>query len=337
MNYKVHIKPSGYTLTVKADETVLAAALRQNYQFPHNCRSGICGACKGRLLDGKVDYDNKSIYALTEQEREQGLALFCSAKPLSDLIIHVDEVVGPQQIAVQTLTCTVLSYKQLAPTVWQILLQPQEAKPIYRAGQYLEILHKDGSPKPFSIANSPNPEGIIELHIRHTPENLYTAELLAEIQQQQLLRIRLPFGNCIYPKERQVKTILLAGGTGFASMKAILEQALTKELTQPIYCYWGARSLQDLYLHESVLALAQRYPQLNYIPVLSTPKPSDNWQGKRGFVHEAVVADHPDLSQFQIYAGGPPEMIYAALRLFQTHGLSKAYMYSDIFDYEPQV
>ncbi|MDF2868053.1 MAG: CDP-6-deoxy-delta-3,4-glucoseen reductase, partial [Gammaproteobacteria bacterium] len=304
MNYKVHIKPSGNTLTVKPDETVLAAALRQNYQFPHNCRNAICGACKGKLLDGKVDYGDKPIYALTEQEREEGLALFCSAKPLSDLVIHMDEVAGPQHITVQTLTCSVIFYKQLAPTVWQVLLKPEEAKPVYRAGQYLEILHRDGSPKPFSIANAPNADGIIELHIRHTPENTYTAELLDEIKQGRALRIKLPYGDCIYPKEKDVKTILLAGGTGFAPMQAILEQALSNELNPPIYFYWGARSLQDLYLHEKVLAWAQQYHQLHYIPVLSMPEPADNWQGKTGFVHEAVVAEHPELSHYQVYASG---------------------------------
>jgi CDP-4-dehydro-6-deoxyglucose reductase len=334
MNYKVHIKPSGLSLTVKPGETILAAALRQNYQFPHSCRNGICGTCKGKLLDGKVDYGDKPIYALSEQEREEGGALFCSAKPLSDLIIHVDEVAGPEHIEVQTLTCVIKSYKQLAPTVWQVFLQAQEAKPIYRAGQYLEILHRDGSPRPFSIANAPNPEGIIELHIRHTPGNAYTVELMAEIQQYQPLRIKLPYGDCIYPKELEVKTILLAGGTGFAPMKAILEEAIAKELKQPILCYWGAQSLQDLYLHELISTWEKQHPQLQYIPVLSSPKPQDNWRGKQGFVHEAVVTDYPDLSHFQVYASGPPEMVYAALRLFQSHGLPRAYMYSDLFDYE---
>lgn len=335
MNYKIHIKPSGHTFAVKPGETVLAAALRQNYHFPHSCRNGMCGACKGQLIDGKVEYGDKAIYALTEKERESGLALFCSAKPLSDLIVYIEGVDGPEPVSVQTLTCLVSNYKQLTPTTWQIFLQPQEAKPQYQAGQYLEILHRDGSPKPFSIANAPNEQGSIELHVRHTPKNQYTAELIAEIQQQRPLRIKLPFGHCIYPKEPNVKTILLAGGTGFAPMKAILEVALNTELTQPIYLYWGARTLPELYWHEQLLAWAKQYPLFQYHPVLSDVTPSTDWQGKTGLVHEVVVADHPDLSEFQVYASGPPEMVYAALRLFQAHGLPKTYMYSDIFDYEP--
>jgi len=335
MNYKVHLKPNGNTLTVRKEETILAAALRQNYQFPHSCRNAICGACKGRLLDGKVDYGNKPIYALSEAERESGLILCCSAKPLSDLILQIDEVISPEHIPIQTLTAKILGTHQLAPTVWQVLLQPQEAKPHYRAGQYLEILHRDESPKPFSIANAPNERGIIELHVRHTPENAYTSELMAEIVERSSLRIKLPFGDCIYPKESGVKTILLAGGTGFAPMKAILEQALTKELAQPIYCYWGARNLEDLYQHDLLLAWAQQYPWLHYVPVLSLADLS--WQGKRGLVHEAVISDHPELHDFQVYASGPPEMVYAAARVFQAHGLPRAYLYSDIFDYEPQL
>lgn len=332
--YKVHIKPSGYTFTVKPNETVLAAALRQNYRFPHNCRNALCGSCKGRLLDGKVEYGKQAVYALTEQEREAGLALFCSAKPQSDLIIHIENVQGPEYIAIQTLTCDVTHYQQLAATVWQVLLKPQGVKPHYRAGQYLEILHRDGSPKPFSIANAPNEEGIIELHIRHMLDNPYTAELITEIKQRQPLRLKLPYGHCIYPKELNVPTILLAGGTGFAPMKAILEEALTQAMPQPVYLYWGARTLPELYLHDLPKAWALQYPHFTFVPVLSRPLAIDQWQGREGFVHEAVITDFPDLSQFQVYASGPPEMVYAALRIFQAQGLPKSSMYSDIFDYE---
>lgn len=332
--YTVHLKPSGYTFTVKTNETVLAAALRQNYRVPYNCSNASCGSCKGKLLDGKVEYDTPVMHILSEQEREAGCALLCAAKPQSDLVIHLEDVQGPEYIPVQTLSCEIVSYQQLTATVWQVLLRSQATKPRYRAGQYLEILHRDGSPKPFSIANAPNQAGIIELHIRHLADNPYTTELIKEIKQQRLLRIQLPYGNCIYPKELQMPTILLAGGTGFASMKAILEDALGQAVAEPIYLYWGARTLPELYMHDLPQTWSRQYAQFSYVPVLSRPLTDTQWQGRVGFVHEAVIADFTDLTQFQVYASGPPEMVYAALRAFQAHGLAKTRMYSDIFDYE---
>jgi CDP-4-dehydro-6-deoxyglucose reductase len=338
MTYQVYIKPGAYTLTVNEGETIVAALQRLGYRFDNVCKDGLCGACKGQLLDGKVDYTSSSIVGLSEQERELGFALFCQALPQSDLIIHLEGITASSEIPQQTLSCRVVSYQPLAPSVWQVILQTQGVKPLYKAGQYLEILHKDGSPKPFSIANAPNEQGLLELHIRHTAGNPYTAELMAEIMANQVMRVQLPYGSCTYPKDnRLAPTIFLAGGTGFAPFKAILEQAVVQGFTQDTYLYWGARSLKELYLHKLPQNWMCLQPRFRYVPVLSGALRLEDWPGRYGLVHEAVVIDHPDLSNFRVYASGPTEMVYAALRLFQAHGLMKAHMYSDIFAYEAPV
>lgn len=335
MHYTVHIKPSGYNLSVKAGESVLTAALRQGYHFPHECENGICGACKGKLLEGQVTYDEDILPALTEEEREAGYALFCSAKPLSDLTIQVEGVIGPEQLPINKFTYTVQSLQQLTATLYQaILLPPAEGYIEYHAGQYVEILHRDASPRPFSIANAPLSDSKqLEFHIRYQPDNPYTAELLHTIQTTGQLRLRGPFGNCILRREPEYPMIFVAGGTGFAPAKALIEQALAERRVQPIYLYWGVRTSTDLYLHDLATRWAKHCPNFYYIPVLSGKNGSEKWNGRYGWVHEAVLQDHTNLSHFHVYASGPTEMVYAVLHAFKEHGLNRAFIYSDALDY----
>lgn len=334
MHYTVHIKPSGYNINVKAGESVLTAALRQGYHFPYDCENGVCGTCKGKLLEGQVEYTEDILPGLSEEEREAGFALFCSARPLSDLTIHVEGVVGPWQLPLKKLNYKVQSLEQLNATIYRaILLPPPEDHIAYHAGQYVEILHRDTSPHPFSIANAPLEENKqMEFHIRYQPDNPYTAELLNIIQTTGELRLKGPFGNCILRREPDYPMILVAGGTGFAPAKALIEQALKEKRQQPIFLYWGVRTTADLYLNDLVTTWVNQHPNFHYIPVLSGKNGSEKWQGRCGLVHEAVLQDHADLSQYHVYASGPTEMVYAVLHAFKRHGLNRALIYSDALD-----
>ncbi len=333
MHYTVTIKPSGYNLLVRPDETILSAAFKQGYRFPHECESGVCGACKGKLLEGHVSYDEPFLPALSDEEREAGWALFCSAKPASDLIIHVENVIGPEQLPIKKLIYSVKIFEQLTTTIYRVVLQPPANDFIqYRAGQYVEILQRDSSPKPFSIANMPTSDNKdIEFHIRHNPDNPYTSEVIDEIKAQQQLHLRGPFGSCILRKEPPYPLIFLAGGAGFAPIKALIEQALTENVKQPIYLYWGVRIIEDFYCHDLVLDWAKCFENFHYIPVLSGKNEKDKWHGKTGWVHEIVLTEHSDLANFRIYASGPIEMVYAALHAFEPRHLKRALMHSDMF------
>jgi CDP-4-dehydro-6-deoxyglucose reductase len=334
-NFSVHIQPGGYTIMVQPGETILAAALRQGYHFPHNCRNAVCGTCKGLLVEGQVTYGESMILALSDEERENGYALFCLAKPLTNCVIHIDGVIGPAQLPIRKLTCEVIQCKELSGNVHQVFLKQPDDQPLqYRAGQYLEILHKDMSPRPFSIANAPLDANYIELHIKHTEDNPFTLQVLADIREKNELRIAGPYGNCIYHREPQYPIILLAGGTGFAPFKAILEEALAEGLKRPIYLYWGTRTVADLYMHDLISRWAQNVPLFKYIPALSNKLPDPHWTGKTGLIHEIVLAEHPDLSSYHVYASGPPEMVFAAQRAFLACGLNQAFLYSDLFDYQ---
>lgn len=335
MHYTVHIKPSGYNLIVQAGETVLYAALKQGFQFPHDCASGDCGACRGQLLEGAITYDEAILPGLNDDEREAGYALFCSAKPLSDLVIYIENVIAPAQLPIKKLSYQVKSCEKISAYIYRVILLPSEGNHIdYLAGQYIEILRKDRSPAPYSVTNMPQQDNLqLELHIRHLPGHQETAELINHLQSQKEIHLQGPYGSCILKKEPPYPLIFLAGGTGFAPHKALIEQALAENTQQTIYLYWGARRFTDLYFHEQALRWAKYAPHFHYIPVLSEAAPNEGWNGRQGLAHKAVLADHANLANFHVYASGPYEMVYAALHEFQNAGLNRAFFYSDMLDY----
>lgn len=331
MSHLVLIKPSSLRLVVNEDETVLDAALREGFHFPHDCYSGICGACRGRVLEGQVCYQDAMLPSgLTSDEQAEGEALFCSAMPKTDLIIEVENVLDPLQTKLQTVSYQIMSAELLTGHVYRVMLQAMTEQPLrYRAGQYIEILCDHEMGRPFSIANAPLGEGEIELHVRYVADNPYLEEVMAAITARGQMQLRGPFGHCLYHREPALPTIFLAAGTGFAPIKAIIEQALSEGVTQPMYLYWGARTQDDLYLHELAQQWEKYIPQFHYIPVLSASLPSDHWQGRTGWVHHAALADHENFADFQVYAAGPAAMVYAAYEALQARGLKKARMYSD--------
>jgi CDP-4-dehydro-6-deoxyglucose reductase len=240
-------------------------------------------------------------------------------------------------VTTETFTYALQSMELLHGNIWQVFLTPPQKKYLqYKAGQYLEIFNPAHDPRPFSIANAPiENNGIIELHIRCVANSPYTLSLIENIKKTRTLDIRGPFGQCTYKKIPEYPSIFIAGGTGFAPIKAIIEQALSEKITQPIYLYWGARTQADLYMNELASQWEKDVSHFQYIPVLSASLEADHWTGKTGFLHDAVLADHPDLTHHHVYASGPQEMVYAALDIFKRHGLDEKLMYSDAFDFPP--
>lgn len=334
-HFVVNFKPSGFTLNVQAGETLGDAAKRQNIMLFGGQHQATCKiTCQGILLEGKVEYD-QSIPMLTDDERESGKIILCQAKPCSDLIIFSENIQIIPPVIPKKITYEVLDIELLSGDVYQVNLKSLENHSFdYRAGQYLEILHLDTSPKPFSIACAPRSDNTIELHIRYLPDNPFVIGLLEELKSAKQIRTTGPFGKSYLHLEPQVPLVLIAGGTGFAPIKAMLEELVRQQYQAPIYFYWGARTVADLYMKNIPEEVKQVLPNFHYIPVLSAAPVSDNWRGRTGLVHEAVLTDHPELSDCRVYASGPPEMVYAAQRAFISHGLEKANMFSDWFDYE---
>ncbi len=329
--YIVHIKPNDLILPVNPGETVLEAALRQGFSFPFNCQNAVCGTCMGRVLRGKIDYTNGSEDELCDEEKKEGYAFFCSAKPRSDLVIEMAHVEAPTMANPRETVAYVLkSHQSLSPNTALLEFYPEkkEAALSFRTGQYVYV-HQEEESQAYSIANAADESQRIELHIRQTEENAFAKKLITWAEKKKPIFLSGPHGHCVLHHQPPVPTILLAAGTGFSQMKALVEESLRLSIESPLYLYWGARKREDLYAHELALQWAARYPFIHYQAMLSAPD-AGTWSEEVGYIYEQVIIQHPDLSGFQVYASGPPDMIFAALRLFEKHGLKREFMYSDM-------
>ena len=323
MTFKLTLLPSGRSLDVLDGETLLNAAIREGVGLPYGCRDGACGSCKSKLLEGRVAHGAHQQKALSSAEEAAGSILTCCATPQTDCVVEARSVPGAGEFAVLKMPTRVLSLQRPAPDVALIRLQlPANQQFRYHAGQYVEFMLAGGARRSYSMANAPGQLGsppAIELHIRHLPGGLFTDAVFGSMKEKDILRIEGPFGSFFLRDEAADPAkpmILLASGTGLAPIKAIIEQLRDQGLTRPAQLYWGCRSRVDLYLHDWALQAAAELPWLRYIPVLSEPRPEDGWDGRTGNVHQAVMADHPDLSRHQVYACGAPLMVEAAQRDF---------------------
>ncbi len=332
---QIIIRPSDHAFECAADETVLAAAMRADLILPYGCRNGACGTCKGEILDGRVDYGPHQPSTLTDDEKRAGFALFCCARPLSDLTIKVREVRRGGDIPIKRLPVRIESIDKPAADVAIVRFKlPANERLQYLAGQYVDFLLKDGHRRSFSLATAPHDDALLELHIRHIPGGFFTDQLFTSYKGREILRIEGPLGTFCLREASDKPMVFVAGGTGFAPIKAMLEHAFHHQVDRQMVLYWGARSLADLYLPELPGQWQQQHPNFTFIPVLSEPKASDAWPGRTGFVHQAVLDDFKDLSGYQVYACGAPPMIDAARKSFTTmRGLSPDEFFADSFTY----
>ena len=331
MTFQVTIQPSGHQFPIDADETILEAALKHGFTLPYSCRDGVCGACKGKVLQGQVEYGDG--VALTEVEKAVGMALFCCSKPRSNLVIESHEVSAIKDIQIKTMPCRVHSMEKPAADVMVLKLKlPAGERLQFLAGQYIDILLKDQKPRSFSLANAPHNDEYLELHIRNIAGGEFTRHVFEVMKERDILRFKGPLGTFFLREDSEKPIIFVASGTGFAPIKAIIEHALYIGIKRPMHFYWGARRLSDLYM----LNLAKQWEAqgITFTPVLSEPLPEEEWSGRTGFVHLAVMEDYRDLSAYEVYACGAPVVVEAAHTDFTTtRGLPNEAFFSDAFTY----
>jgi len=315
--HTVTLQPSGQQFQVEDGESILAAALRQQIILPYGCRNGACGSCKGKLLEGQVDYGVYQKKALPDEDKAQGKALFCQARPLGDVVIEARTIGATKDLQVKTLPCRVQKLERLADDVFALHLKlPANERLQFLAGQYLEFLLKDGSRRSFSMANAPHDDELIQLHVRRVAGGQFTDHVFGRMKERDILRFEGPLGTFFLRQDSDKPIVFVASGTGFAPIKSIIEAARHKGVTRPMTLYWGGRRPTDLYMN----ALAESWagPALRYVPVVSDALPEDGWGGRTGFVHRAVMQDFPDLSAHQVYACGVPIMVDSARKDFTT-------------------
>ena len=339
MPFTVTVQPSGKTFSVDRDEPILVAAIRQGVGLPYGCRDGACGSCKCRMLEGRVIHGAHQQKALSHEEEVSGLILTCQAAPQSDVVIEARTVPGAGEFAIRKLPSRVVSIDKPAPDVAILKLQLPANDPFqYRAGQYVEFILRDGSRRSYSMATAPHEVGdkpAIELHVRHLPGGKFTDHVFGAMKEKDILRVEGPFGSFFLREDSDKPLILLASGTGMAPIKAIVEHMIWKGSERKAVLYWGCRSKVDLYLNDWAEDATRRLPNLRYVPVLSEPKAEDDWRGRTGLVHQAVMHDHPDLTNWQVYACGAPIMVESAERDFVARsGLPDDEFYADSFTSE---
>jgi CDP-4-dehydro-6-deoxyglucose reductase len=333
MSFQITVQPSGHQFSCEADETVLSAAIRAGVGLPYGCKNGACSSCKGKVVSGAVEHRAHQARALTADEEAAGLSLFCCALPHSDLVLEAREVAGSSDYPIKKMPSRVTSIEKVAPDVVVLTLQlPASERLAYRAGQYLEFLLRDGKRRSYSMANAPEDGGPVTLHLRHLPGGLFTDQVFGTMKERDILRFEAPLGTFFVREDSDKPMVLLASGTGFAPLKAIVEHMIRSGSTRPMTLYWGGRRPQDIYMDALCRQWAADLAHFTYVPVISQALPEDGWSGRDGYVHAAVMADLPDLSGHQVYACGAPLMVESAKRDFVAQcALPADEFYADAF------
>lgn len=334
VQHNVRFLPHDRVIRCAEHCSVLEAARLDGLNLPHSCRSGHCGSCRALLRKGEVMIPSGQQLGLSAREKAEGYVLLCQARPHSDLTVEISLVTDAAQTEIKNLPCRVLALSRLAPDVMQLTLKLPAVEPLeFRAGQYVDVLLEDGRRRSFSIASRAGLVQEIELHVRRVSGGVFSERLFSTVAAGSLLRIEGPLGRFLYEEAPEGPPVLLiAGGTGFAPIKSMLLQALAQAGTRPLYLYWGARTVQDVYQERWVHEQVQQYPRLTFHAVLSQPG-DDAPAYRSGWVHEAVLADFPDLAGMPVYAAGPPQMIEAIRHSFPSRGATDAQLHFDVFDY----
>jgi CDP-4-dehydro-6-deoxyglucose reductase len=339
MTFQITVQPSGHQFSCEADETVLAAAMRAGVGLPYGCKNGACSSCRGKVVSGSVTHKPHQERALTKEDEAKGYSLFCCAIAHDDLVIEAREVAGSDDYPIRKMPSRVATLEKVAPDVVVITLQlPANETLKFRAGQYIEFMLRDGKRRSYSLASPPDQDQPLALHIRHMPGGLFTDQVFSTMKERDILRFEGPMGTFFVREDSDKPMVLLASGTGFAPIKAIVEHLRAQNSTRPMILYWGGRRPQDLYMDALCRQWEAILPNFTYVPVTSAALPEDNWTGRTGFVHAAVMADLPDLSGHQVYACGAPIVVESAKRDFVAQcGLPEDEFYADAFTTEADI
>lgn len=328
MSFKVRIASADRTIDVPARTTILDAALDAGISFPFGCQSGNCGACKSLLVTGEVRMKGYSEFALSDEEKARGLILACRAMPGAACevawLVEDDLIVHPRRL----LACKVVSLDDATHDIKRIRLEIVSGGPFdFSAGQFASVTFEGCPPRDYSMANVPG-DPILEFHVRRTAGGATSAHVWEKLNVGHSVRVEGPFGASYLRESHRGPIIAVAGGSGMAPIRSIVERALQKQLPQHIYFYFGVRSERDLYLHDHFAALAEKHNTLHFIPVLSEGGESSL---RQGLVHEAVAQDFDEVDGCKAYLAGPPVMVEAATLLLEQRGMRRTDIHADAF------
>ena len=337
--FQITVQPSGRTFSANAGESLLAAAIRAGVGLPYGCKDGACGSCKCQKLEGEVVHGPHQAKALSEAEAQAGWVLTCCGVAQSNVVLESRQVTDESAFPIKKMPVRVAALEKKSPDVMQVRLQlPANDTFRYHAGQYIEFILRDGARRAYSMANAPHTQAQnpgVELHIRHMPGGRFTDHVFGALKAKDILRVEGPYGSFFLREDVDKPLILLASGTGFAPLKALIEHLQFLGSTRAATLYWGGRRPQDLYLDSWVRERLADMPHLRYVPVVSDALPEDGWSGRTGFVHQAVLDDFADLSGHQVYACGAPIVVESARAAYTAQrGLPADEFFADSFTSE---
>lgn len=326
---RVDVRQARNGLDVQDGQTVLEAALAAGIAYPHGCRSGRCGSCKSRLIEGKVELLQHSRFALTDAEKAAGLILACRALPRTDAAVawlgsDDDDALQPSQRREGVVT----HLEDLTHDIKLVRVTFENGTPlVFAAGQYAQVGFNGVPARSYSMANWHGDDGL-EFHIRRVPGGATSEHVHGALKVGDKTTLEFPLGASSLRQHHSGPILCIAGGSGLAPIKAIVEAALAQGMKQPIHLYFGARAERDLYLVEHFEGLAKRHSNFTFAPVLSEGQVK---QYRRGFVTEIVAQDLSVLDGWKAYVAGPPPMVDAAMAVIFARGLRQQDMHADVF------
>lgn len=329
MSHRIAIADSDVAFECAGNESVLDAAVRAGIELPYSCRKGVCGNCAGAVLRGEVGAIGSG--AITNETCMPGLVLFCMCAPRCDIEIAPTAMRRIDPAARKRFTTKVFRNELAAPDVSVLQLRlPAGQRAKFRAGQYLQLSLPDGSTRSYSMANAPHESDAVTLHVRHVPGGAFSARV-PQLAAGELLDIELPFGAFSLQEEQARPVVFVAGGTGFAPVKSILDDMLKRRIDRPITLIWAARQATGIYLRSAVTRWQKQWPRMRFVSALS----DDGAAGDGDFAgraDEALLATCADLRGNELYCCGSPAMVKAVRDAASRHrGLDEGDFHSDVF------
>jgi CDP-4-dehydro-6-deoxyglucose reductase len=330
--YKIKIQSSGLEFHVKPSQTILEGAIASGITLPYGCQDGACGSCKGKVISGKYFLNEYQSSALTDSDIKAGNTLYCKSMAQEDLVIEPNIPEVYDQYSPKVVPVKVESLTRLNHDVMQMFLKlPAKETFRFKAGQYIEFIMGDGSRRAFSMANAPL-DSMIELHLRLIEGGKFTSFVFNEMKEKSIHRIEGPIGQ-FYLRDSEKPIIFIAGGTGFAPIKSIIEDMIANKNKRKIYLYRGVRSEKDFYMNELVNDWIKKLEGLKYIPVVEDGLSED---ARSGYVHHAVLEDFKNLNDIQVYCCGAPGLVENAFKDLTKSGLPDDQFFADAFTFAPK-
>lgn len=330
MSFRITIDNLQDHFTAAPEQNLLDAALKAGFQLPYSCRGGDCGSCKAKLLRGDIE-NPKAINGLNQAEQDEGYILLCQAYAASDLSINAYPINQKMNMQISNLPCRVKSLQPLSPDVMELTVSlPPNQSLDYLAGQYIDFILRDKRHRSYSMAHRPSTENELTFHIKHYEGGRFSGQVFKHMKPKTILRFEGPLGTFFVRDDRPESILMVATGTGFAPLQAMIEDLLTREDQRPIHLIWGVRTRADLYAESIASEWAAQHAHIQFTPVLS--QPDDEWTGEQGYVQDVIKAQYEDLSDHQAYLSGLPQMVDNCRALATELGMPNEHIFADAFE-----